>query len=524
LREIYNTQHQVTTTCTEIVDSFNDHFANIGKKLAEAFPNEELEYRRYLKNRVNDEMEENFITREEIIKAINELNLDKAIGCDQIPARLVKISAVQIASPLQHIANLCLSTGIYPTKLKMAKVIPVFKANDPLDPNNYRPISLLSVFNKIIEVILSNRLRKHFESKNLLSQNQFGFRKMRSTNTALASIVPLIQNALDNKHKSLGIFLDLTKAFDTVNHKILINKLEHYGVRGNMLQLLKSYLSDRKQRVWINNQHSSERTIEVGVPQGSVLGPLLFLIYINDIEVAVNKGKIRLFADDAGSFYFNNNLERMFNDAQIDLDNINKWLIANKLTINVAKTNYVIFSSIKVYTELQLRIGNKIIQRCEYAKYLGVFLDEHLKWNIHISKLCNKIKPILLWLWRIRYCMTKTSIRLAYISLIQSHLLYNIEYWGATYDNHLDPLVKLQKSAIRCCSFASYRSHTEPLFRNLRVLPLRKLYATTIACFVYKELHSLSHTNIGFARINENIPMRSANRRRYIILRINTNV
>ena len=208
-----------------------------------------------------------------------------------------------LINKLSNIINKSVETGIYPKKLKHAKIIPVFKSMDETDPSNYRPISLLSVFNRIFGKVMYNRLKSFLEKYNPLFENQYGFRERRSTQHAIIDIVNQIQIKMDQKMYLCGIFIDLQKAFDTVNHFIILRKLEHYGIRGIVNDWFRSYLLDRKQTVQVGNNTSDNETTLAGVPQGSVLGPLLFLIYVNDIYKASNKLKFCLFADDTNILY-----------------------------------------------------------------------------------------------------------------------------------------------------------------------------------------------------------------------------
>ena len=232
----------------------------------------------------------------------------KATGPHSIPTEILKLIKPNICHPLKEIINLSFATGIYPDILKIAKVIPIFKnKGDELLVSNYRPISLLSNVNKIFEKLAYSRLYSFLNLHNCIYELQFGFRAHHSTNHALISLTEMIRNALDNSNFACGIFIDLQKAFDTVDHEILLKKLDYYGVRGLANNWFKSYLSNRQQFVSINGFNSKNLTMKYGVPQGSVLGPLLFLIYINDLHKAIKYSVTHLFADDTNLLVTNSN-------------------------------------------------------------------------------------------------------------------------------------------------------------------------------------------------------------------------
>jgi retron-type reverse transcriptase len=225
-----------------------------------------------------------------------------------------------LVNVLTHIINLSLENGIFPTKLKLAKVIPLFKQGDRTNVNNYRPISLLPQFSKIFEKVFYNRLSDFFEKFEILSKSQYGFRKKSSTSFAIIDMLSNIYNALNNNLLPIGVFIDLQKAFDTINHDILLFKLRHYGIRGLAYDWIKSYLIDRKQFVSLDDIYSETKSISCGVPQGSILGPLLFLIYINDIENTSKKLKFVLFADDTNIFYSDNNINNLKSNLELELE------------------------------------------------------------------------------------------------------------------------------------------------------------------------------------------------------------
>ena len=298
-----------------------------------------------------------------------------------------------------------LEFGIFPQKMKITKIIPFFKKEDNLDCNNYRPISLLPNTSKIFEKLIHNRLSKFLEENKCLFAKQFGFRNKHSTTHALIDLTETIRKALDDDEFACGVFLDFQKAFDTVNHKILLKKLEHYGVRGHTLKWFTSYLAGRKQYTTVSNIDSQLKDISYGVPQGSVLGPLLFLIYINDLNRAITYSYIRHFADDTNILYRDKSLRKINQRINFDLKNIVKWLRANRIALNTNKTEIVLFRSPRkiVTRKMNFGISGQKIKIKNNAKYLGLIIDESLIWKKHYDILRSKLERSIGLLAKLRY-------------------------------------------------------------------------------------------------------------------------
>jgi len=311
-------------------------------------------------------------TPEEILSLINGLDSKKSCGHDDIPVRTLKLSKYLLAPLLSNVMNECICDGVFPNNLKIAKVVPLFKSGDSEIPTNYRPISVLTYFSKNFEKVLYRRLNDYFTKNSLLSQQQYGFRNNHSTSLAITDLYENLLRNLDNKLISCAVFLDLRKAFDSVNHSILLTKLEHYGVRVNVLKLIQSYLSNRKQYIQGGNIKSSLNSIISGVPQGSILGPLFFLIFINDLPKS-NSMKSILFAENTVLVQSDNNLGKLQNSVNHEMTKVMDWLTASKLSLNISKTKYMLITSKHVSTESFVITvnGNRIERTVTYKQCRG---------------------------------------------------------------------------------------------------------------------------------------------------------
>ena len=322
------------------------------------------------------------------------MDLNKSLGPNSIPIYIMKLCNAFFSNGLLKIVNLSFVTGIFPDLCKIAKVVPIFKKGDPLKCNNYRPISLLPIFSKIFEKFIYSRMYSFLEKNNLLQDKQFGFRSKHSTTHALISLTESIKNFLDKKDIVSGIFIDLEKAFDTVNHSILCDKLNYYGFRGKSNDLIKSYLINRKQFVSINGYDSTKLDITCGVPQGSTLGPLLFLLYINDLQNSLKFAKSSHFADDTCLTYSNKNPKTLEINLNHDLKNLTQWLRANRLSLNVDKTKLLIFKSKynkNQYQDMIIKLLGKRLEPSTSVKYLCIHIDHNLSWDCHIKEMNAKL-------------------------------------------------------------------------------------------------------------------------------------
>ena len=372
--------------------------------------------------------------------------------------------------------------------LKISKAIPFFKdKGSKLECKNYRPISLLSNVNKIIEKIMYNRLYNFLEKYNCIYENQFGFRSHHSTNHALISLTEHVRNAIDNNNLACGVFIDLPKAFDSVDHEILLNKLEYYGIREISKCWFQSYLTNRKQFVSINGFDSKETIMKFGVPQGSVLGPLLFLIYINDLNVAIKYSTVRHFADDTNLVIYNKSPKKLQKQLNIDLRLLTNWLRANKISLNSSKSELIIFRhpNKAINYDFKIKIDGKKLIPSNYVKYLGILIDSNLNWSFHTEVLTAKLSRAIGMLAKIRHYVSKNTLRMIYFGIFSSLLTYGSQIWGQLKNKHMKRIENLQNKAIRVINFAKFNAPSNPLYKDSNILKLSDHIKLQNFMFVY---------------------------------------
>ena len=465
--------------------------------MEEKIPKSKFEFQYYLENRNILNLIHQPCDLNEIKEIIKEFSISKACGPYSIPTSLLKSTYMILAPILVYLINKSLITGKFPNLLKIANVCPIFKKNEIEKCENYRPISLLSNIGKVFEKVMYNRIWNFLNESDILFEKQFGFRKNHSTNHALLSIVEEIRKNLDNKLYTCGVFVDLEKAFDTVNHEILIKKLDHYGIRGSYNNWLNSYLTNRKQFVSLNDSVSSHMKITCGVPQGSVLGPLLFLIYINDMNLAVKDCTVHHFADDTNLLLSGTNLKSLKKAMNKELTSLFEWLCANRLSLNVDKTEFIVFKprkysiNKKLNKKFTLKINQKTIHESNKIKYLGVLLDNKLSWNIHINELCKKLSRAVGMLFKMKNLCSTTTLKSIYYSLFHSHMSYGIPVWGVAKTSLTQKVFLLQKRAMRVVAKADFLAHTNPLFNDLNVLKCPDQYLLSLATLMWDYDHDL---------------------------------
>ena len=490
-----------------IANNFNNFFSNIGKNLAKDIPENNINPLQYMGN---IRCEHSFFLRptdESEIRKVVALLKNTGAGWDSINTKAVKDSLNRYVKHMVYIINLSFIQGYFPHELKLARVIPLYKSGDSQLVKNYRPVSILPVISKIFERIMFNRLLDFINKHNLLYKFQFGFRPGHNTSHALMILIDKILSGFNDNEMTIGVFLDFSKAFDTVNHHILLNKLSRYGIRGPAHQWLTSYLSERKQYVSYNGVSSSTSNVSCGVPQGSILGPLLFILYINDMHKVSNKLSLISFADDSNLFIQGKNINEMINILNTELQEINFWIQANKLSLNVGKTNFILFKPKRKATDLvvnDIKINNIVIDRIYKTKFLGVIISHDLSWDHHTKHVSNKVAKGIGVILRARHNLDQKTLLILYYSFVYPYLGYCVEVWGATTKRNVLCLHRLQKKILRIITFSDFYAHTDHIFKSLFILNFEQIYLYSVLLFMFKHYHKKCPLSMNFL-FNENI-------------------
>ena len=395
-----------------IANRFNNHFTSVHEKLHKGQNNGEFNTDRlkeFVNHKVPTETEFSVSLVEEsfIQKQLQNLNVNKATGIDNISAKYLKMAAPAIIKPLTKILNLSIQSGIFPDTLKKAKVTPIYKRGSKTDVNNFLPISVLPILNSIYERHVSSCMTTFLDKYNLIYELQSGFRRLHSCQTALTRVIDNWLTAINNYDTVGTVFLDLSKAFDLVNHDILIQKLQCYKFSASAMAWFKSYLSNRFQQVHISGKLSTPKELKAGVPQGSVLGPLLFLLYVNDLPLTLQFCVLDLFADDATLSSSDASILNLTNSLNVDMENFMNWCTNNDMVVNVPKTRAMLISTRYKINQImtnppKLNIGDESIELTTNEKLLGINIDNVLSWTTQIEDTIKKCNSLLYLLGRIK--------------------------------------------------------------------------------------------------------------------------
>lgn len=478
-----------------MANKFNEFFINVGPNLAKKLPDTKDTT---LPSSSCSPMKLSYTTREEVTTIIANL-ANKNSSPNKLSNILIKKSSKHMVPIMVKMINCSYDQGIFPSKCKMTVVKPLYKSGDPMTVDNYRPISITSSPARINELAMKSRLEEHLANIGFFYTAQYGFLKSKDAQGAIFDLVAKIQKALDFDTKCAAIFIDLRKAFDTVNHNLLLSKLSKIGIVDKTLDWFKSYLSGRPQQVKCGNTLSDVMMMLCGVPQGSILGPILFLIYINDIGKLSLKGKVQLFADDAVLIYeasYYSQLEKLMSE---DLKILFKWFSANKLSLNISKTNYIIFK--KKYgpeVKLDIKINNQSLNQVKNVKYLGITLDEHLAWKDHIGKLSPKLRATSRLIFKLRKILDINKLKTLYYAYFHSHISYMCFTWGLSY--HTSSIKILQNGIIKNILNVNRMFSTKQVYWVSSIMPFEALVNASLVILLYNHIQGrkLINTDIQY--------------------------
>ena len=470
---------------TEVADIMNGFFANIGNKRPQAskdnnprpspdvtkLPNDSNS------NNLNDEkMDILPILRQEVEALIRKINISKSSGIELLSSRILKDSFLVLSNKLTYLFNLSIQSSTFPSQWKKALVIPIPKSGNPNKKENYRPISLLPLPGKILEKLIHNQLSYFIEENNLLTDNQYGFRKQRSTSHAISQVLHQIYSNMNRSAITAAVYIDFSKAFNCVQHSTLLCKLGKMNLSPKTIQWIASYLVGREQRTLVNGTHSTSLPVNQGVPQGSVLGPLFYIIYSNDIIEKVKKSGFTFYADDTVIYSKKKSLEQAGADIQEDLDGLSQWCTQNDLFMNVSKTKVMFYGSKAKINSIDLPefyINGQPIDRAKTYTYLGIKLDEQLSLDIHANLLIRKVSNKIYQLSKIRSFITKKAALMIYKNMILPILEYGDVFIHSASKETRKKLQVLQNKALRCALSKEKLFPTDELHVEAKLLKLK---------------------------------------------------
>ncbi len=471
-------------------NKINAFFTSLGPNAINSLP-PKVNYTVNVKNACKNSFVLLDTNADEVISVVRNLISKKSCGLDGISTVMLKHVIDIIASPLSKIINKSFNCGIVPSTLKRSRVIPIYKSGNKDDLINYRPISLLPVISKVFEKLVYIRMISFIDKNKILSNCQFGFRANHSTSHAIIRLTDLISSYLDKSEKVAGIFLDISKAFDSLDQDILLQKLDAYGFRGPIYHWLKSFIKNRFQCVVYNSVQSNFLSLSHGVAQGSTLGPLLFLLYINDLPDVSNNCDFILFADDTTVLFHDKNSNQLAIDINKELKLISEWFIVNRLALNLKKTCAVPFFVKKPLLLQPIYISNTLIPSVNYTKFLGIIIDSQLSWSLHVNFICNKLSQCV---YMMRVCAANVPLHVRkqmYFAFAQSFINYGIECWGNTMNDNLNRILVLQKRIVRSMYFLHPLTHCAPYAAKANILFVNDLYYFHLCILAFKVFRKL---------------------------------
>lgn len=426
---------------------------------------------------------------DEVTKIMRDIRKQSSSGVDGLSLKVFKHLPDAAITALADCINKSFTSGVFPDCLKLAIIIPIFKGGNSEDPSAYRPIALLTTLSKIIEKIVKVRLVEYLRLSGILAPEQFGFREGKGCGDAIFSFLERLFLGLNDGERAAAVFCDFSKAFDCVNHEILLRKMRHYGVGGRELSWFESYLSGRSQFVRMPGGRESEKSnLPHGVPQGSVLGPILFLIYVNDLAALPVLGNFVMFADDATMLWKHKDEKILKQSVQGDLIIVKEWCDANSLVFNVSKTNILTFKC-----DLNsITLDGRTIDHKTAVRFLGVHIDSRLRFETHIEALNKHLSQGCYIVKSILHELGKHTARVAYYALMESHIRFGIAFWGFSTQASVRSVFVLQKRALRYLCRVGSRESCRPLFVREQILTVPCIFILEVASLIFGKFRDFS--------------------------------
>lgn len=456
------------------------------------------------------------VDKSEVEEAINALRPKAAAGVDGLSSKLLKQAPDTLAEHVTNAANACLRKGEFPGVVKVGRISPLFKTGDPTIASNYRPVTVLSNFGKVYEKLIVKVLQDFVDSVGIIHDRQYGFTSNSNTSAATLNAVLQIVDSIEQSCYTSAIFIDISKAFDCIDHGILLEKLEKLGIRGPMLSLVQDYLFGRKHRVQAGPVFSSYQFVRCGVPQGSPLSSLLFLLYINDIFHLPLRGKLQLFADDAMIIYTCKDIDTLNLWMNEDLAILDQWFYDNVLTLNVSKTKYMIFTQRNLVIDDfgPVVVNGEHVERVHRYKYLGLVLDSSLTWAEHFELIKKKVRPFLAFLRKSHYLLEVPMKKSIYYAHIHPHFLHLAGVWGSAVGGRIEQLAVMQNKAVRHLFWHDYHVlglSTDELYRKHQILKVSELLKYESLMTIFKIRRGLLRSEVAIPS-NEELNLRSTRR------------
>lgn len=487
-----------------IAEKMNQYFIDIGKSIINNVNSQTASTVNFEEISSDCSMNLYKTNAQEVQEALYELNKNAAPGYDNIYTKDLLTLKNCIVPILVKLINLSFKQGIFPDVLKVSKVSPIHKSGPTNIIDNYRPISVVPTLSKVIEIILKKRIINYISNCVHFDEYQYGFQEKSSTLSATIDFINHIASALDDKYYTLAVFVDLRKAFDVVDFSILLRKIQEMGIRGTALSLIKTYLQGREQFTVVDGVSSQTQNTKAGVPQGSVLGPLLYTLHVLSLKTSNIVGRYFKFADDTVLVYKGKDWKQLETTVNDDLKKYHSWLIKNKLQLNVKKTTYMTFFQKNMNLQnIKVEIGGEEITRVHSTKYLGLVVDENLCWNSHITHIEKKVIPMVGAIYRCRDYLSPSSLHQIYSAYFLSIFSYLIPLWGTCGQTLFKKVNTLQNKVVKILFGLDYRMSTDTLYRVTKILPIQNILAIEQSKFAYKVIKNESKCNTNIVFVNQ---------------------